>query len=464
MKRLRGLRGSLRVRLLAGTLAWIVVSIVVAGFGLASLFRQHVERQFHAELSIHLDQLTANLVQDAQGGVALSMPLSDPRFSKPYSGLYWQIDRLPSDRSTGAAGVLRSRSLWDGVLDLPPAAVARGELERHRLAGPEGKPLGAVTRTVFAQARPDHPVRLAVAADEALMMEPVARFSGALWLALALLGLGLVAAAVIQVVVGLAPLQRLQRGLAAVRAGRAQKLEGEYPAEVEPLVQDFNAVLSQNADIVARARTHAGNLAHALKTPLSVLANAANAAGAAEADGKLAALVREQVETARKHVDYHLRRARAAAAVRIPGARTPLRPVAEGLVRAMRRIHAARNLDIVIAPLAAELAFGGEEQDLQEMLGNLLDNACKWATRRVELRALQDASMLVIVIDDDGPGIAEEQRQHLLRRGARADEQTPGSGLGLAIVDELARLYGGGIELATSPAGGLRTVLSLPRA
>jgi signal transduction histidine kinase len=236
-------------------------------------------------------------------------------------------------------------------------------------------------------------------------------------------------------------------------------MEGTFPAEIMPLVEEFNTVLARNAEVVERARTQAGNLAHALKTPLSVLANAADGK-----DDALARLVAAQVEMARRQVDYHLARAQAAAAVRLPGARTPLNPVVDGLVRTMRRIHAGRDLDLAVQPMPASLAFRGEAQDLQEMLGNLLDNACKWASRRVEIDAGIEQGQLVIRVDDDGKGIAAEQREAMLRRGVRADQQVPGSGLGLAIVDDLARMYGGQVVLADSPLGGARAVLTLPAA
>jgi signal transduction histidine kinase len=458
--RLAALRGSLRVRLLAGTLVWIVASILIAGWGLSGLFRQHVALQFHAELKTHLDQLAANLVLYDKGQPALSTPLSDPRLSKPYSGLYWQIDRHAGPGQTAASGVLRSRSLWDGVLAVPVDTPANGEIHQHRIVGPDGAALGMIERVIVVSEAPDQAaqtLRLIVAADEQLMIAPVARFIGSLWLALSVLGFGLVIAAIVQVMIGLAPLRRLRKALGAVRNGETQHLQGDFPAEIQPLVEEFNSVLAQNTEIVARARTSAGNLAHALKTPLSVLANAA-----AGKDGELARLVTEQVATARRQVDYHLARARVAATVRVPGSQTPLAPVVDGLVRVMRRVHAERELELMVQPMAANLAFRGEQQDLQEMLGNLLDNACKWAQRRIEIQATLEQGELAIILDDDGPGIASARREAMIRRGARADEEVPGSGLGLAIVDDLARLYGGRLELADSPRGGLRVNLTLP--
>ncbi|MFC5300244.1 ATP-binding protein [Azospira restricta] len=449
-------RGSLRLRLLAGTLVWVVLSIAAAGWSLSQLFRDHVGEQFHALLASHLDQLTAGLALDAQGRPQLTTAPADPRLARPYAGLYWQVDRIGGER-----GALRSRSLWDAVLAVPADALADGEIHRHRVTGPDGATLGLVERSVRiadADGGGESAWRLLVAADEQLLQEPLSRFAGALWLALGILGLGLALAVVVQVGVGLAPLRALRRALARIGSGEARRLEGDYPAEVMPLVDEFNGVLAHNAEVVERARTQAGNLAHALKTPLAVLANAADGR-----DDELARLVAEQVGNARRQVDYHLARAQAAAS-RLPGARTPLAPAVDGLVRALRRLHAARGVELAVAPLPAALAFRGDAQDLQEMLGNLLDNACKWAVQRVVLAAERDGRQLVVTIDDDGQGLPPERRQEVLRRGVRADEAVPGSGLGLAIVADLARLYGGEIALAESPLGGLRARLTLPAA
>ena len=455
-------RHSLRIRLLAGTLFWVAGTILVAGWGLGNLFRQHVETQFHAELRTHLDQLTAHLTLDAQGRAQLALPLSDPRFGRPYSGYYWQVEDV-GQGATPATALLRSRSLWDVALAVPVDTLQTGDIHVHQLVGPQGKLLGLVERSVRIDDGPDgkpHTLRLLAAADADLMAEPVSRFNSALWLALGVLGAGLVLAAVVQVSVGLTPLRTLRTALARVRAGETPRLAGDFPVEVMPLVEEFNTVLAHNAAVVERARTHAGNLAHALKTPLSVLANAAQAKE--QQDPALARLVVEQIGVARRQVDYHLARAQAAAATRVPGAKTVLLPVVQGLVRVMQRIHAQRELAITVQPWPQALAFRGEAQDLQEMLGNLLDNACKWAAHRVEIHAHTDGSTLTIALDDDGPGLDAPQREAVLRRGVRADEQVPGSGLGLAIVDDLARLYGGGVELLDSPLGGLRAALTLP--
>ena len=335
------------------------------------------------------------------------------------------------------------------------------------MLGPNGETLTAVERIVVLEDVPGKArlgVRLLVAGDEQRIAEPVARFSGLLWLSLGLLGSALALAAIIQGAIATAPLRRLRDALGAVRAGNAQRLDGSFPAEVQPLIEELNSLLAHNAEAVERARTQAGNLAHALKTPLSVIANAVGEPDAAPE--AVAALVGEQVERARRQIDYHLKRARAAAMARQRGLSTPTAPAVEAMARVMHRIHAERMLRIEVRPVADGVApvFRGEAEDLEEMLGNLFDNACKWAQRRVEIMQSVVGEAVCIVIDDDGPGIPAAERERLRHRGERADEKMPGSGLGLAIVADLAQLYGGRLDLADSPLGGLRVCLSLPAA
>lgn len=450
-------RRSLRKRLLVGTLVWIVVTIVIAGWSLGDLFRQHVAEQFRAELTMYLDQLTANLTIAQDGAPSLPMPLSDPRLSRPYSGLYWQVDLLDGALNTQSRGILRSRSLWDSVLEVPADALASNELHQHLVSGPDGKTLGMIERMIYPAEQPEQPLRIIVAADIRLISEPVEHFKGLLAWSLGVLGLGLGVAVVVQVLIGLRPLGHLRRALNAVREGEAQQIDGSFPREIQPLVDDFNDVLAHNARIVSQARTQAGNLAHAVKTPLTILANAA-----VRPDPGLPQLVSEQVVIARRQVDYHLARARAAAAATVPGVRSEVRSLADSIVRVMDRLYQDRNISVTIVDSEIAPVFRGEQQDLQEMLGNVLDNAWKWASSHVEISFLVEGERLVIQVDDDGPGLASEQRQAVLVRGVRTDERVPGTGLGLAIVDDLARLYDGSIELGDSPLGGLRVRLSLP--
>lgn len=454
---------SLRWRLVGATLVALAVALALAGVLLAGLFRDHVLRQFTGTLASQLDQITARIEFDASGAPRLDpQTLSDPRWTRPYSGLYWQVDAMgPAARRA----VLRSRSLWDSQLAVPEDTPPDGALHVHAIAGPAGTALHLVERTVRQDGAANTGWRILVAADLGETEAAVAGFNRVLAASLAvLLGL-MVAAAWVQVRLGLAPLRALEASLARVRDGRSQRLEGRFPSELQPLVDDFNKVLDRNAEVVTRARTQAGNLAHAIKTPLAALAQAARPA---QPPAELASLVRDQVELARRHVDWHLARSRAAAAQGVPGAVVPLEPVVQGLLRTLERVHADRHLDMRWTPPGQELRFAGETQDLQEMLGNLLDNACKWARGAVEVDAQRLAGdgrdWLVCRVDDDGPGIAPELRDRVTARGTRLDESVPGSGLGLAIVQEIAGLYGGSLALDVAPAGGLRAVLRLPAA
>ena len=458
---------SLHFRLLAATLAAVSVALLLAGLLLAGLFREHVMRQFSQGLQAQLDQITARLEFDAAGLPWIdAQALSDPRWSRPYSGLYWQIDGADVERQRG---VLRSRSLWDATLTLPPDVLPDGVVHEHEAPGPDDAPLLLVERTVKRDDPQATPWRLIVAGDLRQTVQAVDDFNGVLALSLASMLVLLCAAALAQVAIGLAPLRTLQRKLAAIQAGTAQRLEGPFPLEVQALTDGFNAVLDRNAEVVARARTQAGNLAHAVKTPLAAMSQAADVAlRRPETGTELAALVGEQVGIARRHVEWHLSRARAAAAQGLPGARVAVQPVVDGLLRVMERVHARRDLQLTHAPDAGDVDFAGEVQDLQEILGNLLDNACKWAGHDVQVGVAgidtAGGRRLRVLIDDDGPGIDAGRREAVLARGARLDESVPGSGLGLAIVDELVGLYGGSLRLQASPLGGLRVEVELPRA
>jgi signal transduction histidine kinase len=452
--------GSLRLRLLGVTLVTLVLALAGAHGWLTGLFRDQVLQQFDASLSQQLDQLTARLEFDAQGRPGIdARRMSDPRWDKPYSGLYWQVEPLPGHPGPGRS-VLRSRSLWDAELVLPADALADGAVHRHDTAGPQGERLRAAARSLQAPEPGDSRWRLIVAGDMREALAAVDRFNGVLAASLAGLGVLLALAALAQVAVGLAPLETMQQALQRVRDGQQQRLQGRFPSELQPLIDEFNGVLDRNAEVVQRARAQAGNLAHALKTPLAILAQAAVKAGPSE----LSLLVGEQVQHAERQLHWHLARARAAATTQLPGQRTRLAPVLSSLLRAMDKLHADRHLDLDTDAVAGDLAFAGEEQDLQEMLGNLLDNACRSARGVVSVKALREGPWLRITVDDDGPGIAADQRAAVLQRGVRLDEARGGSGLGLAIVVDLARLYGGDLTLAAAAVGGLSARLSLPAA
>lgn len=472
---------SLRVRLLAGAAVWITLALTIAGFGLSNLFFERLRQRFQDELLNHLEQLAASLEVDAQGNPALRQPLSDPRFRRPLSGLYWQVgtagDRVAGDKAPGET-VLSSRSLWDTVLALPPDRLEARTLHQHVVTGPAGQILTVMERTVALPERPDAPIRIAVAADRAELGRIMTGFNQTLALSLGVLALTLIAAALFQVHIGLRPLSRLRQGLNAVRAGREKRFTEAMPGEIMPLVDDLNALLAHAEDSVARGRLQAGNLAHALKTNLALLANEAQALDSPDAATRAergAAMV-ARIAQMRRHIDHHMARARAAASRGMPGLNTPVADSAAALARVMTKLHAARALTIT-ADAPPDLRFAGEREDLDETLGNLVDNACVWARSTVVIaaRPASDDSppgppdgpshaWLIVTVDDDGPGLPADRRAAVLMPGVRLDERVPGTGLGLAVTRDLARLYGGDLELSDSPLGGLRARLRLPRA
>ena len=448
---------SLRFRLLAGTLIWVVTTLGVAGWVLQSMFEQHLSRQFDNELSMHMAQLAAHLETDRNANPVLSQALSDPRLERPYSGLYWQVEHMTKDG--GNVIVLRSRSLWDAKLQVPGDRLADGDRHTHRVSGPNGEDLRMQEQVMRPAEAPEQVWRLIVAADEKLLTEPLARFQQLLVLALSLLATGLLGAAIFQVIAGLRPLKNLREELARLRDGEQTTLSRSHPAEVQPLVDALNTLLIRNAEFVERARSQAGNLAHSLKTPLTVIANAAS-----ENQGPFAELVNAQVATARQQIDRHLALARVAASAQDQGQRCQVVPLVDGLIRVMHHVHPERHFNFCPKPDDETLMFRGEAQDFQEMMGNLLDNAGKWAKQAIHIRLSQTSDSLLLEIEDDGPGIPAAQRAKLLQRGKRGDENVVGSGLGLSIVDDLANLYGGSLALLQAPGGGLRVCLTLPRA
>ena len=446
--------GSLRFRLLAGAAVWIALALLVAGVVLSGLFQDHVRQRFETELANHLEQLAALLDVGADGAPTLRQPLSDPRFRRPLSGLYWQIE---------APGVpLRSRSLWDEELALPPDDIADGALHRHVVPGPSGRRLIALERSISFPGGPA-PYRIAVAADEDEVLAASAAFDRVLWLSLGTLAAVLIVAAVFQVQVGLRPLVRLRAALADVRSGRKKRVDVAVPGEVTPLVSDLNGLLEHSEEVVGRARLQAGNLAHALKTNLAVLANEAQSLDPTNVREVGAAMARS-MDLMRRHIDHHMARARAAASSGVPGVSTSVLDCAAALGRVMETLNAASDIRVVVR-VPAEHRFAGDREDLDEMLGNLMENACKWARRQVLVASREEPDgTLTITVDDDGPGLPAERREAVLAPGVRLDESMPGTGLGLAVVRDVARLYGGDVRLTTAPLGGLRSALSLPSA
>lgn len=455
---------SLALRLFVSATAVTVVILLVTGVVLSSLYRDGVERSFDRRLDVYLKTLVAD-VSAPDESEKFSQSLGEPLFDLPLSGWYWQTTRLNSLKPE----VKSSRSLWDGGLphleDLHVPTGPDGTRKRY-VAGPEDQRLRLVERNVDLGEEGRYLV--AVAGDAQEVEEEAQSFDRALAMTFGVLAIVLLLTTMFQVRFGLAPLKRISESLAAIRSGTAERLEGRFPEEIAPLARETNALIDANREIVERARTHVGNLAHALKTPLSVIVNEAVARG----DDPLAAKVREQAAVMRDQVQHHLERARIAARATVIGTVTEVAPVVTALARSMEKIHRDRGIAIDIET-PRDTRFRGERQDLEEMVGNLVDNACKWAQSRVAIEVLaaradaaQAGNALRVVVDDDGPGLtpSERERVQVARRGNRLDETKPGSGLGLSIVVDLAALYGGALTLGTAPIGGLRAELVLPAA
>lgn len=453
---------SLATRLFLSATAWVVIILVLTGIVLSSVYRSASERAFDRRLNFYLRTLVAEVGPPDDPQDRQSQSLGEPLFELPLSGWYWQIIRLDGDKPD----VKSSRSLWDKKLpkledegiELTAAGIRLGYSD-----GPEGQNLRIVERPI--DLGDDGKYLVSVAGDATEIFEETRTFDYYLAGTFLALSVVLVLTTIFQVRFGLAPLKRISESIADIRSGRAERLEGEFPVEIAPLARETNALIEANREIVERARTHVGNLAHAIKTPLSVITNEA---GGRNGD-PLASKVLEQVDVMRDQVAHHLERARIAARLTVVGTVTDVAPVIDALRRTMEKIHRDRDIAIDVEADSG-LKFRGERQDLEEMAGNLVDNACKWADSRVLIEAAAlpagagTGAMLRIIVDDDGRGLSEAERAQVSRRGQRLDESKPGSGLGLSIVIDLAALYGGRLMLGASPTGGLRAELTLPAA
>ncbi len=454
---------SLALRLFFSATTWIVVILVITGVVLSGVYRSAVERAFDRRLGVYLRTLVADVATPDEAQERFPQSLGEPLFELPLSGWYWQVTRLDTARPE----VRSSRSLWDGTLthlDESGATSTPGGARQGYIDGPEEQRLRVIERTI--DIGDEGRFIVAVAGDAVEIDDETRAFDRALIATFAVLAIVLLLTITFQVRFGLAPLNRISEGLAAIRSGAAERLASGFPIEVAPLVRETNALIDANREIVDRARTQVGNLAHALKTPISVMMNETATLG----DEPMARKVREQTEIMRDQVERHLERARLAARVAVIGTVVDVRPVVIALIRTMEKIYQDRNVTIGIAT-PEHVRFRGEQQDLEEMVGNLVDNACKWAQSRVSVEAFperpdpaSERQYVRIVVDDDGPGLSPSEREQVARRGRRLDETKPGSGLGLSIVVELASLYGGRLTLGTAPIGGLRAELVLPGA
>ena len=434
---------SLTVRLALLTGVWVACGLMAAWLLVAGAAATYIENSFTTSLDGLLDAVVAGAELDPAGLPVLGRAVSEPRLDEPFSGVYWQIDGPDG-------GLATSRSLWDQTI--PQRPISGPGVRLRSVIGPDHQHLRIAERDIVL---PENGarlhVRVAMAHDD--VYHDIDRMRHRLAAGFAVLGAGLVAGTVLEVSLLLAPLRRLRRALAGLRAGRNRTLGVHAGAEVAPLIAEIEALVAQNRATVERARGHIGNLAHALRTDLAVLHNALEA-------GDLEA-ARAQVAGAETLVAHHLARARSGALTGATAEDVPLIGVADEVAGALRRLFAARELTIEVHG-PESLRARCDRQDLSEMLGNLLENACKWASHRVRLVAREEKGMARITVADDGPGMKPEEMPRVLARGVRLDSGPSGSGLGLAIVADLAGLYGGALSLEAARPHGLRAVLTLP--
>lgn len=453
-------RASLARRMVLIAAGWIFVLLLGGGIALERTFTSQVEANFDDQLDYILTAMIASAEIDPFGEVWFYRTLGDQRFLEPGSGLYWQI-------TGGEYEPIASRSLWDRTLELK-GVISDGEhfdSAAHFYNSDQftGEPLRIAERTVIL---PGSETRwtFAVASATEQMDAQIRRVRLILFWSFAVLGLGLLVMALLQVRYGLSPLRRVRAAIQNLRATGAGRITEPLPFEVQPLVEELNALLEHSERQAEEARRHAGNLAHALKTPLTVLTNAATARAP-----DLGEAVMRETRTMQRHVDHHLARARAVGRRAVGHARTNVCDSAEAVRRAVERLYPDGRLDIA-GSRTATVAL--ERQDLDELLGNLIENAAKYGGGSVfvtidpdENEAPHDPRQCLIWVEDDGPGIPEAERTRIFDRGVRLDTDKPGTGLGLAIVRDVAEIYGGSVSLGTSEdLGGLLVELRLPRA
>lgn len=444
---------SLKKRLVGAAVLWIAIGLVTAGFVLSAIFRDHVAKQFNDELYVHLDELQ-RLVHVVDGQARIVRQLSDPRYDVALSGFYWEVQR---DGNVLA----RSDSLKGGILKTPIDQATDVGVHTHEIDGPTGR-LIVAERADWASPNAD-PVRYLIGTDRRHLETVVASFNNTLVLALSMLGLMMAAAAGTLIWVAMRPFDGMREALMLVRSGEDKRLSGDFPPEVQPLVDDLNLLLSSSSELIQRARTQAGNLAHGLKTPLAILTDEARKISEKGLE-QSSKTIFEQCNRMQAQINFQITRARAVAMRAVPGTVASVAKAASEVTSALQRLYQGSKLEIENS-ITDDLKVACDPQDLNEMLANLVDNACKHANSLVRISMEQGAKpeTAKIIIEDDGLGLPPEALEIVFDVGQRWDSQKPGGGLGLAIVRDLARLYGGDLRLHASRLGGLAAALELPR-
>ncbi len=443
--------------MVAFSTVWAILTLIVIFTLITTLYRQANERGFDSLLSAHLFNLIGSVGISDTGALTGAPDLGDLRFSEPNSGWYWSVEPA----SEGVHGDLHSSSMTRTIASPSVSEVPfNSSFQRsYSTDGISGERL-QVFESEFVLDAKNRAARFRVMGNQTELEQEIGSFQRRLLTYLSLFGVGMIAINAAAILLGLQPLRRVRNALAMVREGTAQRLDGRFPAEIEPLANETNALIENNKRIVERSRTQVGNLAHSLKTPLAVLINEGRALGGAKGQ-----LIAEQASSMQKQVEHYLQRARVAAQRDSVVYRTPVTPLVQRMVRVLQKLNPQTSLSLSLP--AAEIVFAGEREDLEELLGNLLENAMKWARSAVAVSvtplATRDdvASLFEISIEDDGPGIPEDKARDVLKRGRRLDETKPGTGLGLSIVADLVNEYGGALALEKSNMGGLKVVVRL---
>lgn len=448
---------SLTFRVIAFSTVWAIVALVVIYTVIATLYRQASERGFESLLSAHLFNLIGSVGLSEQDMLTGRPDLGDLRFSRPNSGWYWAVEPV----SPGLEGTLRSLSMT-GTVPSPPVSEVpfnSGFQRNYDIQGIAGEEL-EVVESEFVLGTNNQIARFRVMGNRSELENEIGIFERRLVTYLSLFGLGMIAINAIAILLGLRPLGRVRDALAMVREGTAQRLDGRFPTEIEPLANETNALIENNRRIVERSRTQVGNLAHSLKTPLAVLLNEGRALG-----GSKGKLIADQAAAMQSQVEHYLQRARMAAQRDSVVYRTPTSALLERMARVVGKLHPGIAISLILPP--NDILFAGEREDLEEIVGNLLENATKWAKAavRMSITPIFDdegvAGQFLIEVEDDGPGVPEDKAREALKRGRRLDETKPGTGLGLAIVNDLVKEYGGALLLEQSQMGGLKAIVRL---
>ena len=441
---------SLAVRLFFSATVWIILTLLSAGLLLSDLNKKNNLEAFDDRLNLLLETLIGGSKVDSTEGITVVTSIGDPRFFQPYSGWYWQINK-------GAKTLSRSRSMWDQVFTLDKRLIGGrsqfvDSIGKNRKQVIEKKNLYIVEREISFPGI-TQPITFILSGDTHEYRENIKNFDNTLSAILIFLGVGLMIAVFLQVNFGLLPLNKIKDALFKIRNGDKKKLEAKYPLEVQPLATEINDLLEHNEKIVERARTHVGNLAHVLKTPLAVITN--------EID-KENKLLSNQIVLMKKHIDRYLKKAHLESVGKNIKSKIAFLEFLNKMVLIFQKIYPDKEIELQKG--FKEFFIFGSLEDMEELIGNLVENACKWGRKKIKIKFENHGKNEVkILIDDDGPGLEQEQKNKVFTRGFRVDEQTPGSGLGLNIVKDILEIYKGEIRLEKSPSlGGLRVNIVLP--